>query len=65
MTGCRTCGGFDGHHDPVAHDFVDAMQREYDEQQTVYEAHEWTGGDEDHCARCDVTWEDADQGCAS
>lgn len=20
MTGCYTCGGFGGHHDPVAHD---------------------------------------------
>lgn len=22
MSGCQTCGGFGGHHDPIAHDWL-------------------------------------------
>ena len=64
MNGCQTCGGFGGHHDQTAHDFVEWCERDAQQRLNVYEAHEWTvGPDGDECAFCQTTWEDADEEC--
>lgn len=50
--------------DDVHEQAVAAFEADHREQQTVYEAHEWTSSDPDTCARCDVEWGDADATCA-
>jgi hypothetical protein len=56
MTGCHSCGGFGGHHDPTVHD----------EGRTRYESHIWsprTDDEDDDCLACGVTWGACEDEC--
>jgi hypothetical protein len=74
VTGHPCCGVYPGHHAGcsqasykaslyVHHQAVAAFEKEATEDGHRWEAHEWTGNDPDHCARCLVEWDDADYTC--